>query len=93
LPYILRGEERLEDLRPHILSHTNSGIRNAYPDEPSLRTFPLHSRLTGNIRVGRFNGQRAPLGHSIPSVQTQIHQNLLDLHGIDCNRTKIGSRT
>src|SRR5262249_47574948 len=80
-PPLLGGEERLEDARPPLLLHSPAAVLHRQPD-PAPRACPLAgaSGLLGpRTDPGRAHPELTAPGHGVAGVQTQVHQDLLEL--------------
>jgi len=87
-----RGEERLEDVRLRAGVHSSTRVRHGEHDVAAglggrvgLQVSLVH------VHVGRFDGQPATSGHRVARVDRQVHDDLLELAGVDDRHAQIGS--
>ena len=89
LPQFLGGEERLEDPGPRLISHPDAGVAHRQQREPTRHGRPVGSRIElPQLDRRGLQGQLAALRHGIPGVDRKVHDDLLELAGVDldCGR-------
>ena len=73
-----RGEERLEDVRPHFRVHSDPGVAHGHHRVTPGREIRIGGIGLREGHVGRRNGQRAAFGHGVPRVQGEVHDRAAD---------------
>ena len=83
----LGGVEGFEDVRQMIGGNADAVVAHGHHNVVARRNerrFLLNVRL-GEFDRGGFDGDTATLGHGIPGIGGQVHQDLLDLDRVDAD--------
>ncbi len=91
---VLGGEERLEDPRPRRLVHPDARVADRqHHVRPGLhRCMPVGVRLIEH-HVPCLDGQRTAVGHGVPGVDREVHDDLLHLAGIGSDAALVVGRS
>ena len=100
----LGREERLEDMRAHLIVHPDSAVLNRESQvvaglEPLLGREEVQATdlgavlrlrvVLGHDHPRRLDGELAAVGHRVPRVDAEVEDDLLDLTGVGEDRSKL----
>jgi len=93
LTKLLGGEERLEDMRLRFGIHPATGIAHGqHHKTPRQGAAVAATVIRIEFDVGCLDYQLAPVEHRIPSVDRQVHDDLLDLSRVGFDAAKVLSQ-
>jgi len=88
----LRCEEWLKDARSDFGADADSGIADSEDHIRSGHNVEMIACIEGiDVNVGSLDRKGAAIGHGIPRVDNQVHDDLLDLAGVGKDIAEIGS--
>ena len=86
---LLRGEERLEDVRLHLPAHSDAGVAHANARVAIGGDAGEHFRKIGAGRDGSEERKGAAVRHGVARIHAKIQQDLMDLALVGRDQGKV----